>query len=166
MVSDFEGKFVQPLLIWTCRFSFKLHQIWRFFFVFRDWCRETVRSAGSNAIFALRPRNGRVWPEMGSFGILGCWENLLFSIILVLVPSALPGTAVPVMMSCCGGFATMRTVPVQWRWCHALFGCRMISCFPGTLVMISYFILLHYFWFFRSLSKFGNNWYFNISFKT
>ena len=69
---------IQPLLIWTCRFSFKLCQIRGFFFVFRDWCRETVRSAGSQMISALSHRNGRVWPEMGSFGIFGPRENHIF----------------------------------------------------------------------------------------
>ena len=51
---------VQPLLIWTCRFSFKLCTIWSIFFVFRDWCRETDSSAGNLAIFTLAPGNGRV----------------------------------------------------------------------------------------------------------
>ena len=71
--------------------------------MFRDWCRETVRSARSKMISALSAGNGRVWPEMRSFGILGPRENQNISASLAPVPLEVhesPGTGVGTVTSC------------------------------------------------------------------
>ena len=138
---------IQPLLIRTCRFSFKWPKNRVLFSLLRSWGREIAYSAGSIMVLVLRFWNCAGWPEMRSHLLLRLWENqasLLYWCrcrrLFPVPPSrwwchAAEGM-IPWGRCRFNGDDVMRfsvagwyhASPAHWWWCHTLF-CYIIFDF-------------------------------------